>query len=74
MNKKAGLIGWVLLFVLVLFGLVFYGLIGKAQAEKANVTCEINYGVLCFKWEGNESFGKQFQILGDESEVSIVPK
>jgi hypothetical protein len=73
MTKKAGLIGWVLLGVLVMFAFVFYGIIGNAQAQKEGVECQKSFGVLCFSWESNETYAETFTLLGDDSDVSIVP-
>ncbi len=61
LGKKAGIVGWYLLAIIVMFGIVFWGLIGNhyvTNNEGAN--CTMSYGVLCLSWESNESEERSF--------------
>ena len=68
--KKAGLVGWIILGVLILFGIVFIGLMGNAQAEKMGVNCTRSYGVLCYGLDSNETVGSPARVISDYLDVS----
>ena len=63
--KKAGLVGWVIIAVLILFGVVFTGLMGAAQAEKMGVNCTRSYGALCFGLDSNETVDRPGRVISD---------
>ncbi|MFW6230948.1 MAG: hypothetical protein ACOC32_02905 [Nanoarchaeota archaeon] len=72
-SRKGGLVGWFIFAFLVMFILIFYGIFGDAQADKPGHSCEMRYGVLCFKWSGNETSDAPFRSA-ISSDVGIVAK
>ena len=65
-GKRAGLVGWVLLAVALLFGTVFFGLMGAQHASNLDAECTISYGVLCFAWDTNESIERPSEMMNDD--------
>ena len=72
MGKIAGLVGWVILAVLLLFGSVFYGLMGSAITEKHGFNCTTQVGMMCFRWSENETFNRPFEMMADSMEVTTT--
>ena len=63
--KKAGIVGWTLIAILILFGVVFTGLMGAAQAENMGANCTKSYGKLCFGIDSNETVDRPVHVISD---------
>ena len=52
MNRKAN--SAVVIFILIIIGLLIWGIVGGFAAQDPGVTCDMGVGnVLCWKWHTN---------------------
>ncbi|MFP4118324.1 MAG: hypothetical protein ACLFTR_05375 [Candidatus Woesearchaeota archaeon] len=71
-NRKAGIVGWYLLAIFIMFGIVFWGLMGnQVVTDNEEINCTRSFGILCITWEDNESMERGLE-RDDEDDFYVT--
>ncbi|MFW6230947.1 MAG: hypothetical protein ACOC32_02900 [Nanoarchaeota archaeon] len=65
MNKKGVLAGIFFVLVALMAYLVIWGLFGAFEVDRLDVSCQVSFGVLCFRWPEPQADATMLHVLSD---------